>query len=111
METNQGTEMQTEMKYSEFLQAVIDLIPEYYNWLSGEEYSTLKDNKIYLCNHLNYIADHKPEISKAHIKKLRDTIKRKLNGDSTLGRKIGFNTEARIRWLESLILIYKAKGK
>jgi len=89
------------MKYSEFLQLVIDTVPECLVWMNQDRF--------YICIILDYI-EYNKQVSKDHILKLRKTVKKKLNGRGTLGRVLGYSNEARINWLLSLSKYHSVRG-
>ena len=93
----------SEMKYSEFINSVINLIPKYLAW------TELPGQSIYLCHLLDY-AEDQSDLPPEYINKLRATIKRKLKGKITLSTSIGPGTECRINWLKTIAEIYERKG-
>lgn len=104
-----GIEMTT-LKYSEFLKQVIEALKDEY---------ILDNRSVWICN--TFPMQYSSEEQKPHAKKLRKTIRAKINNHnrknpdrkcSTLTYILGYKDEidSRIKWLENLIRIHESKG-
>jgi hypothetical protein len=98
------------VSYSEYLQLVINQIK--YNDITDKD-------KSYICNIVQYSYLLKYDEYNLHRERLLKTIKSKLDAQNkrdplnklaeTLSKTIGYGSQARIKWLESLIKYHRAR--